>query len=133
MKRAYGGMLVAGLLICSGVVGAGGAPAVGRVARSKPIAACDLAHAAFCDTLSQATFNPPGDREGALNARSWGVSRELGYNNIGQGQYAAAVRSLQVTGSCPAHLVTIETDIVVCHRCQGPTRIPTGGQIIPRG
>jgi hypothetical protein len=101
------GVLVAGVLFSSGV---------GALARSTPVGACGLAHAAFCDTLSHATFNPAGDREGALNARFWGVSRELGYNNIGQGQYAAAVRSLQVTGSCPARSVTIETDIVVCHR-----------------
>lgn len=50
-----------------------------------------------------------------MNARVWGVSRELGFNNIGQGQYAAAVRSLEIAGSCPAQPVTIETDIVVCH------------------
>ena len=92
------GVLVAGVLFSSGV---------GALARSTPVGACGLAHAAFCDTLSHATFNPAGDREGALNARFWGVSRELGYNNIGQGQYAAAVRSLQVTGSCPARSVTI--------------------------
>ena len=100
-------MLVVALLVVSGVV-----EAAGRV----PTAPCGLAHAAFCDTLSRPTRNPKGDREGALNALDWGVSRELGYNNIGHGQYAAAVRSLQVTGSCPAHLVTIETDIAVCHR-----------------
>ena len=43
------------------------------------------------------------------------MSRELGYNNIGQGQYAAGVRRLQMAGSCPSRAVTIETDIAVCH------------------
>ena len=109
------GLVVVGVLGFNGVLGSGGAPAVGRVATSAPIAACGLTQAAFCDTLSQPTVNPAGDREGDLNAQVWGVSRELAFDNVGQGQYSAAVRSLQVTGSCPPHLVTIETDIVVCN------------------
>jgi hypothetical protein len=115
MKRIYTALLVVGVLSFTGIVEVGGAPAVGRVALSTPVAACGLTEAAFCDTFSQPVFNPAGDREGELNARSWGVSRQLGFNNVGQGQYAAAVRSLEMIGSCPAHRVTIETDIVVCH------------------
>jgi hypothetical protein len=114
MKRISIALLVAGVLGFGGIVGVAGAPAVGSVAAPQPAAACGLAQAAFCDTLSQATVNPAGDREGQLNAQVWGVSRDLGFNNIGQGQYAAAVRSLQMAGSCPVQGVTIETDMIVC-------------------
>src|SRR5579862_4881866 len=68
---------------------------------------------AFCDPLS--TSDPTaGTRSGDLNGVLWGVSRELGYNNLGQGQYDAAVNSLLMAGSCPTESVTVETDIRIC-------------------
>jgi hypothetical protein len=109
MRAIFVALLVVGVLGLSGTVAGRGAPTVG------PVAACHLARAAFCDTFSRPSVNPVGDREGQLNARVWGVSRDLGFNNIGQGQYAAAVRSLRIAGSCPARRATIETDIAVCH------------------
>jgi hypothetical protein len=45
---------------------------------------CGLTHAAFCDT-----FNKPagiGNRSGELDGTVWGVSRQLGFNNLGQHQ-----------------------------------------------
>jgi hypothetical protein len=78
------------------------------------IPGCGLRQAAFCDTFNRPTKNPNGDREGQLDAVDWGVSRQLGFNNQGQGQYDAAVRSLEITGSCRPHMVTIETDIAIC-------------------
>jgi hypothetical protein len=115
MKRNFFVVLVVGVLGLSGAVGAEGAPAVASDAGSAPVAACGLARAAFCDTFDKPTVNPAGDREGQLNAVVWGVSRALGYNNVGQGQYAAGARRLQMAGSCPTRAVTIETDIAVCH------------------
>jgi len=74
---------------------------------------CGLRQVAFC-----ATFNEPGgtgNRSGELDGTVWGVSRQLGYNNLGQHQYDAAVHSLQIAGTCPREAVTIETDIKICH------------------
>jgi hypothetical protein len=114
MKSKILMLVVVSVLGMTGTVGRG-TPALAAVAGSSPIAACGLASAAFCDTFDQPTVNPAGDREGQLDGRVWGVSRELGYNNIGQGQYAAGARRLQMAGSCPSRAVTIETDIAVCH------------------
>ena len=73
---------------------------------------CGLTAAAFC-----ATFDRPagiGNRSGQLDGVVWGVSRQLGFFNLGQHQYDAAVRSLQIAGSCPRTTVTVESDIEVC-------------------
>jgi hypothetical protein len=85
------------------------APGAGRETHRAP---CGLADAAFC-----ATFNRPagtGNRSGELDGTVWGVSRELGFNNLGQHQYDAAVNSLEITGSCPPERVTVDTDIKIC-------------------
>lgn len=53
---------------------------------------CGLPNPAFCDT-----FDAPagtGNRSGDLNGTVWGVSRQLGPINSGQGQYNAVVPTL---------------------------------------
>jgi hypothetical protein len=100
--------------ICVLIVVASTVSAASR-SSARAVRACGLPNAAFCDTFSGPQKNPAGDREGQLNAGVWGVSRELGFNNLGQHQYDAAVRSLQMGGSCPTQTVTVETDIKICH------------------
>ena len=46
---------------------------------------CGLANPAFCETFSSPQSN--GNRSGDLNGTLWGVSRQLGAVNFGQGQY----------------------------------------------
>lgn len=71
---------------------------------------------AFCDTFAEApTTNPDGSRSAQLNGTLWGVSRELGANNLGQHQYDAGVDTLQIGGTCQPHAVTIESDIQLCN------------------
>lgn len=70
---------------------------------------------AFCDSFAEGpTTNPPGSRSGQLNGTVWGVSRDLGFNNLGQGMYAAGVKHLQIGGTCPTAKATIETDVQIC-------------------
>jgi hypothetical protein len=83
------------------------------VHRTHPQTLCGLAHAAFCATFSRAAGT--GNRSGELDGTVWGVSRQLGFNNLGQHQYDAAVKSLRITGTCPTETVTVETDIKICH------------------
>lgn len=78
-------------------------------------AGCGLAQVAFCDTFND---DPPGigNRSGGLDGTVWGVSREVGaFNNLGQGQYDAVPNVLEMQGTCPNQLVTIETDIMICN------------------
>jgi hypothetical protein len=70
---------------------------------------------AFCDSFAEApTANPDGSRSAQLDGTLWGISRELGFNNLGQHQYDAGVRALQIGGTCPPHAVTIESDVQLC-------------------
>jgi len=46
---------------------------------------CGLLNPAFCETFSSP--QPIGNRSGDLNGTLWGVSRQLGAVNFGQGQY----------------------------------------------
>jgi hypothetical protein len=66
-----------------------GGAAVPAFATSGP---CGLPNPAFCDT-----FDAPagtGNRSGDLNGTIWGVSRQLGPINSGQGQYNAVVPTI---------------------------------------
>src|SRR5579871_3124791 len=49
---------------------------------------CGLAQPAFCDTFDAP--NGTGNRSGDLDGKVWGVSRELGAFNSGQGQFNSA-------------------------------------------
>jgi hypothetical protein len=73
---------------------------------------CGLVKAAFCATFDQVAGT--GNRSGQLDGTVWGVSRQIGFDNLGQHQYDAAVNRLQITGSCPTEAVTVETDIRIC-------------------
>jgi hypothetical protein len=97
-------------------------PAVTRAAEPAAALPCAFESApapvpvAFCDSFQEGpTVNPPGSRSGQLNGALWGVSRQLGYDNLGQQQYDAGVTSLQIGGTCPSSPVTIETDVRICH------------------
>jgi hypothetical protein len=84
----------------------------GQTTRSRGKTLCGLNDVAFC-----AIFDEPagtGNRSGELDGTVWGVSRQLGYFNLGQHQYDAAVRALQITGACPTETVSVETDIRIC-------------------
>ena len=72
---------------------------------------CGLADAAFCETFSAPAGT--GNRSGDLNGTLWGVSRQLGAINFGQGQYYdVASTTLQRCGQD----VTVQApqDVVIC-------------------
>jgi hypothetical protein len=92
-----------------------GGPAVAaarRIAHAR-VTACGLTAAAFCDTFDRPAGT--GNRSGQLNGTVWGVSRQLGFDNLGQHEYDAAVNRLQIRGSCRNETVTVETDVKICH------------------
>lgn len=75
-------------------------------------AACGIPNSAFCDT-----FDAPagtGNRSGDLNGTIWGVSRQLGPINSGQGQYNAA---LPTTMHRCGQDVTVQppNDVAICN------------------
>lgn len=115
--RPWGALsaVVALLVLALVTTSAATKPKVKAAAASPGCVFASGASAAFCDTFVGPTSNPAGDREGQLNAAVWGVSRQLGVSNLGQGQADAAVKSLQMTGTCPTQTVTIETDIEICN------------------
>ena len=73
---------------------------------------CGLANAAFCET-----FDAPagiGNRSGDLNGTLWGVSRQIGGTNFGQGQYYdASPTTMELCGQSvqvqPPH------DVAICN------------------
>ena len=73
---------------------------------------CGLANPAFCET-----FDAPagiGNRSGDLDGRLWGVSRQLGGTNFGQGQYYdASPTTMQLCG----HSVDVRppNDVAICN------------------
>jgi len=73
---------------------------------------CGLAQPAFCDT-----FDAPagtGNRSGDLDGKVWGVSRELGAFNSGQGQYNSA--SPVLMDRCgSAVTVAPPNDVAICN------------------
>jgi hypothetical protein len=59
---------------------------------------CGLAAPAFCETFS--SLQGDGNRSGDLNGTLWGVSRQLGAVNFGQGQYYDVTpTTIQLCGS----------------------------------
>ncbi len=73
---------------------------------------CGLAAPAFCETFSAP--QPTGNRSGDLNGTVWGVSRQLGAVNFGQGQYYdVAATTLQ---RCGTEVVTQPpNDVAICN------------------
>ena len=67
---------------------------------------------AFCDTFDQPAGT--GTRSGDLNSTVWGVSRQLGNSNLGQGQYDAALpTTLQKCGQSVQ--VIPPNDVAICN------------------
>jgi hypothetical protein len=72
---------------------------------------CGLSDAAFCETFS--TPSGDGNRSGDLNGTLWGVSRQLGAVNFGQGQfYDVEPTTLQRCGTDVA--APPPQDVVLC-------------------
>ena len=94
------GVFTVALVVASMLLGvlSHGATAAGSPCQFE--SAATSVNVAFCES-----FDAPagtGNRSAQLNGTLWGVSRQGGFNNIGQGQYDAAVSSLQMGGSCPS-------------------------------
>jgi hypothetical protein len=73
---------------------------------------CGLASPAFCETFSSP--QPDGNRSGDLNGTLWGVSRQLGAVNFGQGQYYdVEPTTLQRCGS--SVVAPPPNDVAICN------------------
>jgi len=110
-------ILLAGCLSTSRTIlpdGAAASPAQSRRIASSPCrfqSAPKPVSVAFCET-----FDHPagiGNRSGELNGTLWGVSRQLGATNFGQGQYnAVAAATMQRCGR--SLQVTPPNDVAIC-------------------
>src|SRR6201995_4877214 len=73
---------------------------------------CGISNPAFCETFSSP--QPTGNRSGDLNGTLWGVSRQLGSVNFGQGQYYdVEPTTMQRCGSDV--LVQPPNDVAICN------------------
>jgi hypothetical protein len=83
-----------------------------EVAGVQVAGSCGLAQVAFCDTFDNPA--PNGNRSGQLDGNVWGVSRLIGSENLGQGQWNAAAPT-QLVGCAGTTTVQPGTgDVIVC-------------------
>ena len=109
--------LLAGCTSASKTILPSGLPATSSQSRDAASGACVFKSAskpvsvAFCET-----FEHPagiGKRSGDLNGTLWGVSRQLGATNFGQGQYNAVAGAIMQRCGRNVH-VTPPNDVAVC-------------------
>ena len=111
-------IVVCGVVAVSLVVTASGALPTSSAAADPAGGPCQFQKAdqplnvAFCDTFDQPAGT--GTRSGDLNSTVWGVSRQLGNSNFGQGQYDAALpTTLQKCGQSVQ--VIPPNDVAICN------------------